>query len=76
MTMMVMITPQTQEIEVREGFKLALPKFLWTVLEQRAKSLYNGDLQATMSELVAEELMGWFLEASRKVIPVPAPSPN
>jgi hypothetical protein len=63
-------------VETREGFKLALPKFLWTVLEQRAKSLYNGDLQATMSELVADELLRWFSEASRKVIPVPAPSLN
>jgi hypothetical protein len=74
--MLVTISSETSVVETREGFKLALPKFLWTVLEQRAKSLYNGDLQATMSELVADELLRWFSEASRKVIPVPAPSLN
>jgi hypothetical protein len=74
--MVVRITPKTCEIEAREGFTLALPKFLWTVLESRAQALHQGDLPATVQELVAEELLGWFQEASRKVIPVPGPSPN
>ena len=74
--MVVCITPQTCEIEVREGFKLALPKFLWTVLEARAQTLHQGDLKVTVQELVAEELLEWFQAASRKVVPVPAPSPN
>jgi hypothetical protein len=74
--MVVTMSPQTCEIEVREGFSLALPKFLWVVLEARAKALHDGDLQATMQELVHEELFGWFVKASRKVIEVPAPSPN
>jgi len=74
--MVVTMSPQTCEIEVREGFSLALPKFLWAVLEARAKAMHDGDLKATMQELVHEELFGWFIQASRKVIPVPAPSPN
>ena len=74
--MVVCITPQTCEIEVREGFKLALPKFLWTVLEARAHVLHQGDLQATVMDLVAEELLGWFQAASKKAVPVPAPSVN
>jgi hypothetical protein len=74
--MVITVTPQTMEIEVREGFNLALPKFLWTVLEARAKALHQGDLKATVQELVAEELLRWLKEASRKMIPVPAPSVN
>ncbi len=74
--MLVTVSPETSVIETREGFKLALPKFLWTILEARAKTLHQGDLQATMTELVAEELLRWFSEASQKVIPVPAPSLN
>lgn len=74
--MLVTVSSETSVIETREGFKLALPKFLWTILEARAKSLHQGDLQATIMELVAEELLRWFSEASRKVIPVPAPSLN
>jgi len=64
----VTISPETREIEVREGFKLALPKFLWTVLEARAKALHQGDLQTTVLELVSEELMGWFTEAIRGMV--------
>jgi hypothetical protein len=48
-------------------------------MEARAKALHDGDLKATMQELVAmscSELFGWFVKASRKVIEVPAPSPN
>jgi hypothetical protein len=74
--MTVMVTPETAKIEVREGFNLALPKFLWTVLEARAKSLHNGDLKAAIQALVAEELLGWFKRAIRKGIPVPGPSVN
>lgn len=74
--MLVTISPETTEVEVREGFKLALPKFLWTVLEARAKTLHQGDLPATMTELVAEELLRWFSEASRKMIQVPVTSRN
>ena len=68
MTMMVMITPQTQEIEVREGFRLALPKFLWTVLEARAKTMHKGDLNAAVMGLASEELLDWFSESIRKVV--------
>ena len=74
--MLVTISSETSVVETREGFKLALPKFLWTILEARAKALHQGDLQATVMELVADELLRWFSEASRKVIPVPAPSLN
>jgi hypothetical protein len=74
--MLVTVSSETSVVETREGFKLALPKFLWTILEARAKALHQGDLQATVMELVADELLRWFSEASRKVIPVPAPSLN
>jgi len=74
--MTVMVTPETARIEVREGFSLALPKFLWRVMEARAKALHDGDLKATMTELVAEELLGWFKESIRGGVPVPGPSPN
>ena len=74
--MMVMVTPETAKIEVREGFSLAFPKFFWTVLEARAKTLHQGDLKVTVQELVAEELLKWFQAASRKVVSVPAPSIN
>lgn len=74
--MTVMVNPETARIEVREGFSLALPRFLWTVMEARAKALNDGDLKATMQELVAEELLGWFKESIRGGIPVPGPSPN
>ncbi|MEM3452121.1 MAG: hypothetical protein QW835_00645 [Candidatus Hadarchaeum sp.] len=46
--MMALTTPEKLEIEVREGFRLALPKFLWEVLEARAKILYQGDLKKTV----------------------------
>jgi hypothetical protein len=72
----VMVTPETAKIEVREGFKLALPKFLWTILEARAKALHQGDLQATVMELVADDLLGWFKESIRGGVPVPGPSLN
>ena len=68
MTIIVMITPQTQEIEVREDFSLALPKFLWATLEARAQSMYHGDLNAAVMDLVFEELMGWFSEAIKHVV--------
>ena len=55
--MVVTVSPETCEIEAREGFNLALPKFLWRVLEARAKALHDGDLEATMTELVPEELI-------------------
>ena len=74
--MVVCVSPETSEIEVREGFSLALPKFLWRVLEARAKALHDGDLKATMQELVHDELFRWFKESIRGGIPVPAPSPN
>ena len=74
--MVVTVSHETSVVETRDGFNLTLPKFLWTVLESRAKALHGGDLQATVTELVADELLRWFSEASRKVIPVPAPSPN
>lgn len=74
--MTVMVTPETARIEVREGFNLALPKFLWRVMEARAQALHDGDLKATMTELVAEELLRWFKESIRGGIPVPGPSPN
>ena len=74
--MVVCVSPETSEIEVREGFSLALPKFLWTVLEARAQALHDGDLKATMQELVHDELFRWFKESIRGGIPVPAPSPN
>lgn len=73
---MVVISPETWAIEVRDGFNLALPKFLWTILEARAKTLHQGDLQATMMELVNEELMRWFGEASRKMAAAPVSSIN
>ena len=74
--MVVCVSPETSEIEVREGFSLALPKFLWKVLEARAQALHDGDLKATMQELVHDELFRWFTESIRGGIPVPAPSPN
>jgi len=74
--MTVIVTPETSRIEVREGFSLALPKFLWRVMEARAKALHDGDLKATMTELVADELLRWFKESIRGGIPVPGPSPN
>jgi hypothetical protein len=74
--MTVAITPETVKVEVREGFSLALPKFLWQVMEARAKTLHNGDLNTTMMELVAEELLGWFKESIRGRIQIPRPSPN
>ncbi len=58
------------------GFSLALPKFRWKVLEARAKALHDGDLKATMEELVHDELFRWFKESIRGGIPVPALSPN
>jgi len=64
----VTISPETSELEVREGFRLALPKFLWTVLEARAKTLHQGDLHTALMELASEELMGWFSESIRKVV--------
>ena len=64
----VTISPETCEIEVREGFSLALPKFLWTVLEARAKALHKGDLHAAVMELVSNELMEWFSEAIKDVV--------
>ena len=74
--MTVMVTPETAKIEVREGFSLALPRFLWTVMEARAKALHEGDLKTAIQELVAAELLGWFKESIRGGIPVPGPSPN
>ena len=74
--MVVCVSPETSEIEVREGFSLALPKFLWKVLEARAKALHDGDLKTTMQELVQDELFRWFKESIRGGIPVPVPSPN
>ena len=64
----ITISPETREIEVREGFKLALPKFLWAVLEARARTMYQGDLHTAIMELVAEELLGWFVESVRGVV--------
>jgi len=64
----VTISPETCEIEVRKGFSLALPKFLWTVLEARAKTLHKGDLNAAVMELASKELMGWFSEAIKDVV--------
>jgi hypothetical protein len=64
----VTISPETCEVEVREGFRLALPKFLWTVLEARAKALHKGDLNAAVMELASEELMGWFSESIKDVV--------
>ncbi|MFZ5451655.1 MAG: hypothetical protein ACOZF2_07265 [Thermodesulfobacteriota bacterium] len=74
--MTVLVTPETARIEVREDFSLALPKFLWRVMEARAQALHDGDLKATMTELVAEELLRWFKESIRGGVPVPGPSPN
>ena len=74
--MTVMVTPETAQLEMREGFSLALPKFLWTVMEARARALHDGDLKATMQDLVADELLRWFKESIRGGIPVPGPSPN
>jgi hypothetical protein len=74
--MIVTVSPETMKIEVREGFSLALPKFLWTVMEARAKALHDGDLKATMTELVAEVLLIWLKESIRGGIPVPGPSLN
>jgi hypothetical protein len=45
-------------------------------MEARAKTLHNGDLNTTMMELVAEELLGWFKESIRGRIQIPRPSPN
>jgi hypothetical protein len=64
----VTISLETCEIEVREGFSLALPKFLWTVLEARAKALHKGDLNAAVMELALSELMEWFSEAIKDVV--------
>lgn len=74
--MMVAITPESRKIEVREGFSLALPKFLWAALEGRANTLHQGDLKKTVEELASEMLLEWFKEASRVVFRVPAPSLN
>jgi hypothetical protein len=74
--MLIKISPETCAVETREGFRLALPKFLWAILEGRAEALHQGDLQATVVELVAEELLKWFSEASQKMIQIPAPSNN
>jgi hypothetical protein len=74
--MTVMVTPETAQLEMREGFRLALPKFLWTVMEARARALHDGDLEATMQELVQDELLRWFKESIRGSVPVPGPSPN
>jgi hypothetical protein len=65
----VTISPETCEIEVREGFSLALPKFLWTVLEARAKALHKGDLHTLRSwSWPLSELMEWFSEAIKDVV--------
>jgi hypothetical protein len=64
----VTISPETCEIEIREGFSLALPKFLWTILEARAKALHQGDLHTAVMELASKELMGWFSEAIKGVV--------
>jgi hypothetical protein len=64
----VTISPETSELEVREGFRLALPKFLWTVLEARAKTMHKGDLNAAVMGLASEELLDWFSESIRKVV--------
>jgi len=74
--MTVMVTPETAQLEMREGFSLALPKFLWTVMEARARALHDGDLKATMQELVQDELLRWFKDSIRGGVPVPGPSPN
>jgi hypothetical protein len=66
----VMITPETLEIEERQGFNLAMPKFLWTVLEHRAKA-QNQDLQTTLNNLLAEVLSAWLCDAIKVAIPVP-----
>jgi len=65
----VMLTPETLEIEERQGFNLAMPKFLWTVLEHRAKA-QNQDLQTTLNNLVAEVLTVWLCDAIMVAIPV------
>jgi hypothetical protein len=72
----VMVTAETCKNEVREGFSLALPRFLWAVMEARAQALHDGDLKATVTELVAEELLRWFKESIRGGVPVPESSPN
>ena len=72
----VMVTAETCKNEVREGFSLALPKFLWTVLEARAKVMNDGDLNATIQEFVAMDLMEWFKKTIKSGIPVPPPSIN
>jgi len=64
----VTISPETCEIEVREGFSLALPKFLWTVLEARAKTLHQGDLHTAVMGLASNELIEWFSEAIKSVV--------
>jgi len=74
--MLVAIAPETMQIEQREGFKLALPKFLWKVLEARAKEFHNGDLQECVAALAAKEFIDWFVAASKKVLQAPAPSLN
>ncbi len=74
--MMVQINEETAQPEIREGFTLALPKFLWAVLEGRAKTLHQGDLEITVMELVAEELVGWFMEATTKLNKAPVTSVN
>ena len=74
--MVVTVSPETSQVEVREGFSLALPKFLWRVMEARAQALHEGDLKATIQELVQDELLRWFKESIRGGIPVPGPSPN
>lgn len=66
----VMLTPETVELEERKGFDIKLPKFLWTVLEHRAKA-QKQDLQTALNSLVNEVMLVWLGDAVKAAIPVP-----
>jgi hypothetical protein len=65
----IMVSKETLKIETREGFTLSLPKFIWTVLEKKAKG-QNQDVETALNGLVAEVLTAWFIQSIQTVVPL------
>ncbi len=67
---MFALTPETAKIETR-AINLGCPKFLWRILEARAESLHQGDLELAINELFAVLITDWLKEATKGVYQAP-----
>lgn len=65
--MMVQVSPETSQIEVRQ-MPIGAPIWLWKVLEERAKVCHGGDLNETVNALFAMLVLDWFKEACKGAV--------